>query len=375
MAVAGGILILLAGAGILLPGRLLSEKRLGRMLAASLSERIGGEVSISAARLAPLGALEMDHISVVSPRSAPSVRRFEAGRAVITYRMADLLSSREAVALVLDDVYLAVAQAPAPADGPGPEPAAAPGTSPRLLFQRVLARNMTVEARKPWGTLRADLDAYIDLFQAPGGDVSGKGRAAVRELEFDLGSRSLRSGRGTAVMTMDGEDLMVHRIRIPLGGGTLTGRVDITTRGRAAGYRSSIAVKGIDLEEVTGDLTAPRVTATGILDGWMSLSGRPGGLQELDGRMRTRPGGGRIRVRDSAEAAPYLGPVSSMVEVEAALAALKDFVYDEGEVLFSIEEDAVSMFLDFSGPLGRISPQFVLHGIFPVLASGEGGTR
>ncbi len=373
MTATGGILILLAGACILLPARLLSEKWLGRMLSASLSESVGGEVSISAVRLAPLGALEMDCLSVVSPRLAPSVRRLEVGKAVITYRMPGLLFSREAGALVLDDVYVVVAQAPAPSGGPGPEPAASDGASPRFLFQRVLARNVTVEVRKPWGTVRAHLDAYIDLFRCLGGDVSGKGRATVRALEIDLGSRVLRSGAGSATISLEGKHLVVHDIRIPLSGGTVTGKADITTSGRDAGYRCSIGLEGIDLEELTGDLTAPRVEVTGILDGWMSLSGRPGGLYELGGKMMARPGGGNIRVRDPAAAVPYLGPVSSFAEVEAVLATLEDFVYDKGEVWLSIEEDAVEMFLDFSGPPGRLRPQFALHGVFPVLESGEGG--
>jgi len=64
------------------------------------------------------------------------------------------------------------------------------------------------------------------------------------------------------------------------------------------------------------------------------------------------------------------------MELKAALAELQDFMYDDGRIDVSLEQDAVSTRFVFPGEQGTVDVQLVWHDFVKVLGSAkEEGTR
>ncbi len=197
--------------------------------------------------------------------------------------------------------------------------------------------------------------AQLGCRRAPGTKTLLLDAGCRRLLFFDKEASAIT---GTALLVE--ERLSLTRLEARLLGAAVTLSGQASFKAPSFDMEGQVDVQGLDVAQLIRALKLrERMDATGIYGGRLSFAVRGGQVRFLSGAL-INEGGGRFHVSDASMLKGIgVGEKAGNIVVEN----LKDFPYDKGKIVFSLEGRNVKLDFMLDGSAGSRQMEVVWHGL------------
>lgn len=178
----------------------------------------------------------------------------------------------------------------------------------------------------------------------------------IKELSFNKAKLT----NFNAVILLSMNFFNCESVNFDLFSGKVTGTANLGLSQLA--YSANLEIAGLDLEQVGKDFELKeKVEMSGIFDGFVRVEGKNTEITKIEGRLTSRPEGGKFIIKDENMLAA-LRPANNQ-RIQLTLSALEDFTYQTGKITLEKDEDNIVVNLLLDGDKGRIQLPLVWHGL------------